>query len=854
MYPVPIWAPILSKPDPSLTLDLRFAADGAYFARRGPLPTFTNASTTRTFVGSNGLIQSAGADVPRIEYNPATLECLGLLLEEQRTNLCVQSENVIAANWGKSNVSAFADATTAPTGVVTADVVSETAVSGFHSLTLPSGSVTSGTSYTVSVFLKKSLGSTAPNWVIVALGSQFPSSAVAFNVATGVFGAVSGSSFTYSVEQYQNGWWRVILTATATGTGASQPLSVIFSNNTNTASAPSYLGQTTSDIFVWGAQFEAGAFATSYIPTTTASVQRNADVCSISGANFTSFWNQSEGTLVLEMIKSYTVPVTIAQINYLTASDGTLNNYIQFTQRSAAATGEVFRCEFGGSSQAVFAGGPLNAINTPFRIGGAYKLNDFASAINGSDCSTDTTGTIPTLNKLDFVTVTSANHIRSLQYYNVRKTNTELTRLTRLPTLDPALTLDMQFALDASYFSRLGPLPTFTNASTTRTFVGSDGLIKIAASNVPRIDFDPVTRLCRGLLIEEQRQNVCIWSEDTTQAAWVKTAVTAAANTATAPDGNSSADTLAETIANSQHYIAIPLATITSGTTYTFSCFVKKGSGATAPDWILFSFPFSNFGSRSVAFNVSTGAFGSSLGGTSLAFSVFQFQNGWFRVSLTTAATAGGSPNPAFISFTNNTNTATAPTYTGQTTSDVFIWGAQFEAGAFATSYIPTTTGALTRSADVCSITGAAFTGFYNQTEGSVAIKLVKMATYANNPSYLTIDDNSANNRFSFIHNISGPNEQFSLTTIGATQAAFTTTTLSPLTVGGYAGRYKLNDVAWCASGGAVATDVTANMPTVIQMNIGNRQSGGTMSGWIQAIQYYTNAKTNAQLQALSTP
>jgi hypothetical protein len=154
----------------------------------------------------------------------------------------------------------------------------------------------------------------------------------------------------------------------------------------------------------------------------------------------------------------------------------------------------------------------------------------------------------------------------------------------------------------------------------------------------------------------------------------------------------------------------------------------------------------------------------------------------------------------------------------------------------------------------VCSIAGAAFTGFYNQTEGTVAIKLVKMATYATNPSYLTIDDNSSNNRFSFLHNISGPNEQFSLTTLGAAQASFTTTTLSPLTVGGYAGRYKLNDVAWCASGGAVATDVTANMPTVTQMNIGNRQSAGTMSGWIQSIQYYNTIKTNAQLQALSTP
>ena len=556
---------------------------------------------------------------------------------------------------------------------------------------------------------------------------------------------------------------------------------------------------------------------------------------------------------MLDMIKSYTVPVTIAQINYLSANDGTLNNYIQFAQRSTGVTGEVFRCEVGGTSQAVFAGGPLNAINTSFRIGGAYKLNDFASAINGSDCSIDNTGTIPTLNRLDFVTVTSSNHIRSLQYYNVRKTNTELTRLTRLPTLDPALTLDLQFALDAAYFSRLGPLPTFTNASvSSRTFVGSNGLIQSAATNVARIDFDPVTLVCRGLLIEEQRQNLCIWSEDTTQAAWVKTAVTAAANTATAPDGNSSADTLAETIANSQHYIAIPLATISSGTTYTFSCFVKKGSGATAPDWILFSFPFSNFGSRSVAFNVSTGAFGSSLGGTSLAFSVSQFQNGWFRVSLTAAATAGGSPNPAFISFTNNTNTATAPTYTGQTTSNLLVWGAQFETGFGVTSYIPTTTSAFTRSADVCTITGAAFTRFFNPVESSVVVKF-RRSTHAVSHTTLAIDDNTVNERMINVF-------QSGIDRFGVADTGGTTNNLDGGAVGavgslvGHAYRAKANDFAVSFNGNAPIVNTTQTMPTVNQMTIGYRNGANYINGWIHSIQYYTNAKTDAQLQALSTP
>lgn len=73
-----------------LSLDLQFAADKTLTARKGPTPVFTRASTA-TFVGSNGLIQSAAINAPRIDYNPVTLECRGLLMEQSRTNLVFPS-------------------------------------------------------------------------------------------------------------------------------------------------------------------------------------------------------------------------------------------------------------------------------------------------------------------------------------------------------------------------------------------------------------------------------------------------------------------------------------------------------------------------------------------------------------------------------------------------------------------------------------------------------------------------------------------------------------------------------------------------------------------------------------------
>ena len=834
-------------------MDLQFASDQAFVSRRGPLPAFTRASAA-TRVNSAGLVVSAAINEARIDYNPTTLACSGLLLEEARTNLCIHSENLSAANWGKSNVAVTSDTSVAPNGLSTADVVAETAVSGFHLVSTPSMTPASGTAYSISVFLKKGPGATAPDWIILGTSNQFPAFVVAFNVLTGQFGnVVGGASATYKAVQYANGWWRVSIVITASGSSVTPPLTIYFSNNTNTASAPSYLGNTTSNVLIWGAQVEVGAFPTSYIPTTTASVTRGADALEITGANFSNFWNQSEGTLVLEMQKAYSANSAISQLNYLSVNDGTATNYIQFAQRGQGVSGEVFRVEFGGASQVLMAAGatasatgPINAINTPFRIGGAYKVNNFASAINGSDSSVDVTGNIPTLTQLQFVTFSSANHIRSLQYYSVRKTNAELTRLTQLSTLDPALTLDLQFALDAVYFSRRGPTPAFTRASSGR-FVGPAGLIQVASTNVPRIDYDPITLRPLGLLIEEQRTNLTVWSEDATNAGWGKLNVTATGNTAVAPDGNSGADTLSETVANAQHYFASPSVSISSGTSYTTSVFLKKGAGATAPDWIIISFLAGAFGSKAVAFNVSTGAVGASAGGQTA--SVTQFPNGWWRVSMTATAVASLTTPGLYLAFTNNTNTISTPTYAGQTTSDLFVWGAQFEAGSFASSYIPTTTTSLVRSADVCSITGAAFTGFYNQTEGTVALKYIRPTTA--NCTVSSFDDGTAIERLANL--LSSGVERFSPVD-GANANNLDRTAGAINTVIGHAARYKNLDFAFAANASAVTTSTVQTVPTVTQLALGQRLSGNYLNGHIAAFQYFNAIKTNAQLQTLSTP
>ena len=420
----------------------------------------------------------------------------------------------------------------------------------------------------------------------------------------------------------------------------------------------------------------------------------------------------------------------------------------------------------------------------------------------------------------------------------------------QLPGIDPSLVLDLQFARDQAFVSGRGPLPTFTRASTAWR-INSAGVIVPASTNEARIDYNPATLACRGLLIEEQRTNLATWSEDVSNAAWARTNTTVSTNQGVAPDGATTMDLLVETTTNAQHYARPVVVSITTGTSYTGSFFLKKGTGATAPDWVILVFAAAGFGSQAVAFNVTTGAFGSVTG--SLTYRAEQYLNGVWRVAVTAVATTTSLNGCVFVAFSNNTNTATIPTYAGQTTSDVFIWGAQFEAGSFATSYIPTTSAAVVRSADVCSITGSAFTSFYNATEGTFVFRGIKQALQPTvTPSYLGVDDGTSSNRVILY---GGAAEAGLVTVGGAAQAAVGgVTQAAALTSFTIALRYKANDFAFCLNGGTVSTDTSGTVPTVTQMLFGNRLSSSYMGGWIQSVQYYNRIKTNAQLQALSTP
>jgi len=264
------------------------------------------------------------------------------------------------------------------------------------------------------------------------------------------------------------------------------------------------------------------------------------------------------------------------------------------------------------------------------------------------------------------------------------------------PICRPSLDLDFtQEVLDERI--------TFSRGSIG-TRVNRNRLIETVAANQPRFDYDPVTGECKGLLIEESRQNLIINSEDFGNASWGKFTSSIQTNIITAPDGNTTADKMVVTLAGTGGGYVIRDLSITSGTTYTASCFVK------AAEFSSFAFVFQSnaFGSNLFArFNLSTGTLGTIDAGVTA--SIQAFPNGWYRCIATATATSTISSGVQF-----------RVSLRGDGTSGIYIWGAQLETGAFPTSYIPTTASTVTRSADLVDMTGTNFSSWYNQTEGTI--------------------------------------------------------------------------------------------------------------------------------------
>jgi hypothetical protein len=387
------------------------------------IPTVASQVTRSADVSS-----STANSTPRFNHDPTTGESLGLLVEEQRTNLLTYSEQFDNATWGPVRGTVTANAALSPSGTTTADKLIM-ANGGADGQYYQGVTITSGATVTGSIYVKES-GADRFQIVLLSSGNTTPYGRATFNASTGAITsaaeALNGASgASASATAVGNGWYRCVVTVTYPAvTSAGMRLTVTMADGSN--------GDGVKGVFAWGAQLEAGAFATSYIPTTTAAATRSADVASITGSNFSSWYRQDEGSLFTDCSINYTVPGTsfplVASLN-----DGTSNNRIENGFLTSTLAG--FEVVTGGVGQ---VGAYPNAGSTlTRRLGTCYRANDCAVSVNGTSVNTDTSGSLPTVDRLRIGDRAGSpanalfGTIRRLTYWPSRLSNTTLQQITQ---------------------------------------------------------------------------------------------------------------------------------------------------------------------------------------------------------------------------------------------------------------------------------------------------------------------------------------------------------------------------------------------------------------------------------------
>jgi len=263
------------------TLDLNFAGNKSLIdtTTGTNYVTFTRAQSGNeaTYVGSDGLIKYASADEPRFDHDPETLESLGLLIEEQRTNKLINSSTFSSGYTVSADANIIPYATVAPDGTITASLLYPSVNTSDGTISQTIGSVTSD-SYIVSVFAK----SAGKNWI--KLYNAQGNLSAWFNLDTGTAGTVTNENIvpyftTSAIENFGNGWYRCSVKSTVTYNFFG--LSVVDGDNSSSVTA-----NETNGVYIWGAQLEQGSFPTSYIPTSGSTETRAADEASMTASPY----------------------------------------------------------------------------------------------------------------------------------------------------------------------------------------------------------------------------------------------------------------------------------------------------------------------------------------------------------------------------------------------------------------------------------------------------------------------------------------------------------------------------------------------------------------------------------------
>jgi hypothetical protein len=417
----------------------------------------------------------------------------------------------------------------------------------------------------------------------------------------------------------------------------------------------------------------------------------------------------------------------------------------------------------------------------------------------------------------------------------------------------PSLLIVPQFYKEGNLYQDVPPFVAedttmrFTvSRNTTATRVNSSGLIESVASGVPRIDW--LGQSCPALLVEASGQNLALQSENfaTTWVASPASSVNVSVNSTGTldPYGTNVADKLIDAAVSGTHAITQSV-TLVSGTTYIASVFLKAGertrgrlrtSGAAAY-WDL-------------EFNLTNGF----VTGAPNAFSQ-SFGNGWYRIGAT--FTPNQASNSFVLSLSDSTtgNSGYNYSFTGTGTSGFYAFGAQVETGAIPTSYIPTTTGAVSRAADVISASGALVSGLIGQTEGTIYAE-VDVKALQGTVAKTFIDIGATNNRiFIGFTSLASNTIRLQIDTSANPARVDIRSTVSSAGIIKVAAAYQSGNCVLYVNGvaGTVSANDSLSFSTLSSVFIGQTIAGTAfLNDRIRAAALYTTRLTDAQLAELT--
>jgi hypothetical protein len=350
-----------------------------------------------------------------------------------------------------------------------------------------------------------------------------------------------------------------------------------------------------------------------------------------------------------------------------------------------------------------------------------------------------------------------------------------------------------------------------SRALNTATCVNSSGLIAVVNANLPRFDYDPITRSPRGMLIEETRINRALYSSDLSNVVW---ATVYGSFTLTGSQVDPSGGTTATILSGSGGFAQL-ITGLSANTTYVYSFYAKSISGVPS-------------------YRITSG------GGTTLVA----------RTSYAAQLNASTFTRISF-SFTtgaSDTSVRVYPLDIGSTTNVVLAFH-QVEQGSFVTSYIPTGASTVTRNADVATITGTNFSDWWQPSKGSALVR-VRPSVVSGTRPLIQFDDTTGNNIIALRGNTTNP--ELYVRTGGSDQAQIDAGTISANVSYRLAGAWATDSCAASVNSGTPVLDGVATIPVVTQARLG---SDGTnyLNGHLEALEYYNERILNATLQVVSS-